>query len=118
MLIFFAAGVALAVAAHLAIALVGGWQQRRIHSPTPAESSERRPENVPQTEPTLAELLAETGWRINPDERQREFARKSVSLLVTMILAVLLLIAGNGLGWLLVGCVVGWALSNQILTVF
>jgi hypothetical protein len=109
MIAFFAAGAA--VAARLALVLIGRWRRKTSESVPQLQWQK----TAQPREPSLAELLAETGWRINPDELQRAFARKAIPLILIAMVAILFLIAHSNAGWLLLGSLAGWASANSLL---
>jgi hypothetical protein len=105
----FAAGVAAALASGCTIALIQRAQSAiRERSALAGAGKEAQPEPEPVQEVSLEELLAQTGWRINPDERARRQARNIIPLGLLLIVALLLFFAGSSSGWLCIGLVVGF----------
>jgi hypothetical protein len=111
-ILFFIAGALVAGVGMLLTFLVRSWLSRRDDG---WERPRRGGEGAPVREPTLAELLAETGWRINPDEQSRELARTLVPLGIIGLFALLFLVAHSRTGWFLLGIVVGWPICRGLL---
>lgn len=111
-ILFFIAGVLVAGVAKFVTFWVQSWLSRRDDGPgRPRQGGE----GAPVEEPSLAELLAETGWRINPDAQSRELARTLLPLGIIGLFALLFLAAQSRTGWFLLGIVVGWPICRGLL---
>jgi hypothetical protein len=111
--LFFIVGIALALVSRLLVVLISGWRmRRRERSGVNGEGSWQAQRRA--REPSLAELLAETGWRINPRESDRQLARNAIPLALLVAVAFLFLVGGNSLGWIPLGFVVGIVLTGAL----
>ncbi len=111
--LLFIAGMALALVGRLVFALISGWRVRRRGRSGLNDAGSWQAEGRAE-DPSLAELLAETGWRINPRESDRKLARDAVPLALLVAIALLFLIGRNSLGWVLLGFVFGFVLIGAL----
>lgn len=109
---FFTLGVVIALASRLIAVLVRQWRESTAWE----GQNRKRQERDEIREPSLAELLAETGWRINPNESDRELARKAIPMVLLFVFALLLFFARSGVGWALVGFIAGQLLASAVKT--
>jgi hypothetical protein len=109
---FFALGVVISLAGRLIAVWIRQWRESTARE----GQNRKRQERDEITEPTLAELLAETGWRINPNESDRELARKAIPMVLLCAIALLFLFARSAVGWALFGFIAGQLLASTLQT--